>query len=202
MKRVLLVAATLVLGCSAGMGGPAEAPAGPALVQTDVSQLAAGEGSVHFEMHMLAGKGIDVLVSDRSLTGTELSVTRYTDASDHAIRGSAFNRIVDVNVDVNGAKGLLGGGALDVNVALVGDELQVRGAVSGQTTAFSMSPRELTGNVGRCMFQMARQGTQYVGTRGCGAQKDAVELTFPASFGAWSQSELGAALVILLTSGM
>jgi hypothetical protein len=201
MKRALLIFAALMLGCSAGSGQPA-VPAGPAPILTDVSKLSAGEKSEHFSLRMLAGKGIDVLVGARDLTSTELSVTRYTDADDHSIRGTAFDRTVDINITADGAKGLLGPGPLDIKVALVGDELQIHGSVAGETSALSFNPREITGNVGRCMFQMARRGAEYTGARGCGRSKEEAQIIFPASFGAWSVPEMGAALAILLTSGM
>jgi hypothetical protein len=202
MKRAFLVTTALMMGCSTEVGAPAQAPNGPAPMQTDVTQLATAAGSSHFSLRMGGGNDLDVLVSDRSLTGIGLSLTRYTDASDHAIRGSAFKRTVDLDLTADGAKGLLGGGPMDVKVELVGDELRVNGLVSGQTSAFSVTPREITGNVGRCMFQMARQGGEYFGTRGCGTGKASAYLSFPAAFGAWSLSELGAALAILFTSGM
>jgi hypothetical protein len=190
----------LTAGCATG-AEPAAAPLGNVPPTTDVAAISAGPGSSHFIIRMPGEPNIEVLVEDRSITGPGFSLTRYDDASDHAIRGDAVRLKVNVDVTADGANGLYGGGPFDVKVAMVGDELQVHGVVSGKPTLFAINPRAMSGNVGRCAFQMVRQDLQYVGTRGCGRGHSSAELVFPASFGRWSLPQLGAALALLLSSG-
>jgi hypothetical protein len=202
MTRVTMIVAALVLaaGCSAG-AGPAASPGPDVPAQTDVSQIAAGPASANFVLRIPGGRNVDLLVGDRSITGPSFSLTRYQDSSDHAIRGDAFSFKVNLDVTAEGARGLFGAGPFDVKVAMVGDEIQVNGSVSGKTSMFAINPRTLLGNVGRCNYQMARRGLEYVGTRGCGSGASISSVVFPASFGKWSLPELGSALAILLSSG-
>jgi hypothetical protein len=201
MTRVTIMTAALLVGCSAGTE-PAAAPAANVPPTTDVTALAAGAGSKNFTIRVPGGgSDLDVLVGDRSITGPGFTLTRYNDASDHAMRGDAFKQKVNVDVTADGAQGICGGGPFDVKVALVGDELQVHGTVSGKPAIFAISPRALNGNVGRCSFEMVRKGLEYVGSRGCGRGRSGASVTFPASFGQWSLPELGSALAILLGSG-
>jgi hypothetical protein len=200
MTRVAMIVAAFVVACAgcAGSDGP-PLPPGPPL--TDVVRFSQGSDPVHFILRMPGGRDVNVLVGPRSITGPGFTLTRYTDASDHAIRGTAFDQPADLEVTAEGAKGLFGNGPFDVKVAVVGEEIQVHGTVSGKPAMFALNPRILTGNVGRCMFQMARQGPQYFGTRGCGSGAEGSSMSFPASFGAWSLSEMGPVLAILLSSG-
>src|ERR1700727_3056354 len=92
MTRVGIIAGALLLGCAGceGVGGPAAAPSnGPP--QTDVTPYSAGATSAHFILRANGGQSVDMLVGPRSITGPTFTLTRYTDASDHAIRGNAFN---------------------------------------------------------------------------------------------------------------
>ncbi len=202
MRRSRMIGVAFLAGCLAGCAGAEPAgPAHPVPSQTDVSQLAAGDDSTNFVLRIPGSRNVDVLVGDRSITGPNFTLTRYTDGSDHAMRGDAFKLMVNVDVTSEGAQGLFGGGPFDVKVAMVGDELQVHGSVSGKPSMFAISPRGLNGNVGRCNYQMVRQGPEYVGTRGCGSGATSSSVVFPASFGKWSLPELGSALAILLSSG-
>lgn len=200
MTRVTIMTAALLVGCSAGTE-PAAAPLANVPPTTDVAALAAGVASKNFVIRAPGGNEVDVLVGDRSITGPGFTLTRYNDASDHAMRGDAFKQKVNVDVTADGAQGICGGGPFDVKVALVGDELQVHGSVSGKPAMFAINPRALKGNVGRCSFEMVRQGLEYVGARGCGRGRSSASLVFPASFGQWSLPELGSALAILLGAG-
>jgi hypothetical protein len=200
MMRVGMIAAVLLAGCE-GVGEPAAVPPGGLVLQSDVAPFSAGPGSDHFILRLPSGKSVSVVVGAKSITGPNFTLTRYADASDHAIRGNVFNQPVDVDVTADGAHGLVGNGVFDIKVARMNDVLQIHGTVSGKPSNFALDGRSLNGNVGQCMFQMARQGAEYSGTRGCRASADAASLGIPASFGLWSLPELGTALSILLSSG-
>lgn len=193
-----MVAAVFAAGC-ADEAGPAQAPVnGPPL--TDMSAVSSGPGTVHFVLR-IPGSSVDVKVDARSITGPEFNLTRYSDASDHAIRGDAVHMAVNLDVKPEGVSGLFGGAPFDVKTVVTGEQMQVTGTVGGRPSAFAIDPRGVTGNVGRCMIQMARHGAEYVGTRGCGRGSGPASMAVPASFGAWSANEIGAALAILLSAG-
>jgi hypothetical protein len=203
--RVAVLAAilTLVTGCAegAGSGPPAASPPGSRLLLGDMTQMSSEDAANHFVLRMPGGHDVSVLVGDRAITGPTINVTRYDEASDHAIRGNAFGLVVNVDVTAEGASGLYGGGPLDVKVGLVGNAMNVRGLVQGRPSDFTLSPQELRGNVGACGFEMVRQGAEYVGTRGCRRGVQSASLSVPAAFSRWTMPEMATALAILLSSG-
>lgn len=194
MDSRLLAAAALAIaaGCSAGAG--ARAPGGDA--------PAPDEAANHFILRLPGGRGVNVLVGERSITGPGVSLTRYDDGSDHAIRGEAFLRTINVDVTADGVKGLDDGQPFNLTVKMEGDALVVRGIIRGQITDYALAPGGLKGGVGSCMFVMKRAGAEYLGTRGCGTGMQIASMGFPASFGKWSMPEMAAALTVLLSSGL
>jgi hypothetical protein len=203
--RVAMLAAilTLAAGCveGAGSGEPAAWAPGSSLPLGELAQMSAEDATNHFMLRMTGGRNVSVLVSERSITGPMIRVTRYEEASDHAMRGEAFGLPVNVDVTAEGASGLYGGGPFDVKVGRVGDTMNVRGMVHGRSSDFSLSPQRLRGNVGECGFEMIRRGSDYVGSRGCRQGVQNASLSFPAAFGRWSMPEMATALAILLSAG-
>jgi hypothetical protein len=51
------------------------------------------------------------------------------------------------------------------------------------------------------MFQMARRGPEFTGSRGCANGNSMATMNVPAAFGRWNMAEMAAALTILLSSG-
>ena len=116
IARFGLVMATVLVAaaCSSGAGAPAKSASsgGP---RADAAG-ASSEALHHFILRLPGGRGVDVLVGDRSITGPGVSLTRYTDPSDHAIRGQAFMRAINVDVTPDGAKGLDDARPFDIHV--------------------------------------------------------------------------------------
>jgi hypothetical protein len=197
--RTLVLVATLALlaGCATETEGGAAAPA----VGSDLTDASGGDALTHFILRFPGGQeDVIVLVNDTGVTGPRVQLSRYVEASDHAIRGTAFRSPVDIQVTAEGVKGVYGGGIFDIKITLAGDALEVHGTVSGQPTAFQLGPHGLLGHVGRCMYQLQRVGNEFSGTRGCGAGVGTATMSFPAAFGKWSIAEMAATLSILLSA--
>jgi hypothetical protein len=200
MKRVMMLGILLIAAAGCAEGGP-KAPAAPMPVITDVSQIAAGPGTNHFTLSLSAGRGVDALVTDNAITAPGVALSRYADASDHAIRGDAFGRVLNIDTTASGAKGVYGGGPMNIEAKLEGPEIHVTGTVAGKITDFKIGPAGINGAVGHCMFQMSRNGNLYNGTRGCRSGSEPANLKLPDSFKTWSVAELSAAMVVLLSAG-
>lgn len=193
-RFVTAAALSVMAGCSAGPGAPAGGASADA--------AAANDAANHFTLRHPGGRGVDVLVGERSITGPSVSLTRYTDPTDHAIRGQAFTRSINVDVTADGVKGLDDGQPFNLTVKLEGGTLVVRGLIRGQITDYVLGPAGLRGSVGSCMYVMKREGAGYVGTRGCNTGAQIASMSFPASFGKWSTQEMAAALTVLLSAGL
>lgn len=190
----------MVLAMVTGCAPSAAAPAGAGAPAADAAPRHDDEALTHFMLRSPGGRDTNVLVGDRSVTGPHVSITRYTDASDHSIRGDAFGRPVNLEVTADGAKGVYAGMPFDIHVKLSGDDLIIRGLVAGHPSELDFGPRGLKGNVGLCMYEMERKGMEFVGTRGCGVGGQVTSMSFPSSFGKWSLPEMAAVFAVLLSS--
>jgi hypothetical protein len=209
MRNLMLgTALALLAGCAtaadAGDNGAVTPGASGAsgLIGADLTGMSPEDALTHFMLRVPNGEEVSVLVADRAITGPRIQLSRYVDASDHAIRGEAFRKPVNIEVTAAGVSGVYGGGQFDIKIALAGEDITVQGTVGGQPTAFKLGPAGLLGHVGRCMYQMQRQGAEFAGTRGCGRGMSYASLSFPSSFGKWSMAEMAAALSILLSGGV
>lgn len=119
---------------------------------------------------------------------------------DEGLRGRAFGRPVNLSFQDGRVGGIYGGGPVDLRVKEDGDTLQARGTFGGKLTNFRISPKGLTGDVGRCSYQLSatQQQDRYQGWRSCGyGLENPVTLSIPPSI-AGDDERLMAVLAVVL----
>lgn len=171
--------------------GPAPGPAVPAGPQVPAGHFVhRGGGSSQF----------DALVNGNDITGPTVSLTRYLEGSDRAIRGQVFGLAVDVEVRGNKANGLVGSTPLDITTTHVEDKLHVEGVIRGAPSDFDLSPQALDGKIGNCTYHLKQTGKpSYMGSRGCGGGAT-VEVEVPEALRAWNDAELAVSMGLMLSS--
>jgi hypothetical protein len=134
-------------------------------------------------------------VSEDGLSSPQLQLG----LSDDAIRGRAFGLPVNITLDDKKVGGIYGRGTVNLELKEEGDTLEARGTFGGNLTNFKVSPKALTGTVGRCSYQLtAAEGDRYRGQRSCGyGLENPVVLSIPPSL-AESDARLAASLAIVL----
>ena len=192
MNRRLLSLAALSLLTACEAGAP---PAGGATPADD--KMADKKG--HFVLRAPGAGVVEVLIEDNNITGPEVSVTRYTTAADHALRGTAFGSPVDVAIVDKKATGLLGTGPLDLSTERREGKIHVSGLIGGATSDFEINMKLLKGKIGQCVYDLNWTGKAYQGTRACGNSAEPVNVSVPTTLGTWSDPELGACLGLLMS---
>jgi hypothetical protein len=201
MNKLLLSLAALpfLAACEAGTppaGGATPAGAPPA---TDYKAEAGKAGAPgHFVLRAPGVNVVEVLIADGNVTGPDVSVTRYTTATDHSLRGTAFGSPVDVAIADHKANGILGTGPLELNTERREGKIHISGLVGGTTTDFDVNMKVLKGKIGQCVYDLNWNGKAYEGTRGCGRSAEPVTVSVPTTLGKWTDPELGACLGMLM----
>lgn len=196
MNKLLLsfVALTSLTACEAGTP-----PAGSAAPGSPVTATALKNGGPgHFILSVPGANAVEVLIEGDNITGSQVSVTRYHTGSEHAIRGRAFDRPVDVAIEEKTAKGIVGTGPLELTTERRDGKIHISGLISGGTADFEFNMKLFKGKIGQCLYDMTWTGKAYEGTRGCGQSAEPVGLALPTSLGKWSDPELGVCLGILM----
>jgi hypothetical protein len=186
-----LAALSLLTACEAGTppaGGTTPAGAAPA----DAGKTG------HFVLRAPGGNVVEVLIENDNVTGPEVSVTRYTTAADHSIRGTAFGSPIDVAISDKKASGILGTGPLDIITEHREGKVHITGLVGGSTSDFEVNMKVLKGKIGQCLYDLNWTGKSYEGTRGCGSSAEPVSVSVPTTLGKWSDAELGVTLGMLM----
>ncbi len=153
----------------------------------------------HFSLHTQDGGALSVLVTPTAASGSDVSFARYTETDGEFVRGSAFGKPIYLTLEPDRAVGVLGAQAFDLKVLAEGDRLHFTGVVGGKSSDFWFGPREITGKVGLCGYELHRVADAYQGSSGCSASMRITSVEVPASLLRWSPPELGAALGIFLS---
>ncbi|MFP2912877.1 hypothetical protein ACLESD_49305 [Pyxidicoccus sp. 3LFB2] len=134
-------------------------------------------------------------VTENGLSSPQLQLGLGEDA----LRGRAFGLPVNITLDDHRIGGIYGRGPVSLKVTEQGDTLEARGTFGGQLTNFKVSPKALTGTVGRCSYQLAAsQEDRYQGWRSCGyGLETPVTLSIPPAI-AGDDEQLVATLSIVL----
>ena len=196
MNKLILSLAALSLFTACEAGAPPAGGATPAAGELTDAQKADKTG--HFVLRAPGASVVEVLIKDDNITGPEVSVTRYTTAADHAIRGTAFGSPVDVAVTDKKATGILGTGPLDIITEHREGKVHISGLVGGTTSDFEVNMKVLKGKIGECLYDLNWTGNSYEGTRGCGNSAEPVSVSVPTTLGKWSDAELGVTLGMLM----
>ncbi len=133
--------------------------------------------------------------SEDGLTSPQLQLG----LTDDAVRGRAFGLPVNISLGDKKVGGIYGRGPVDLTLKEENDTLEARGTFGGNLTHFKVSPKALTGTVGRCSYQLtATEGARYQGYRSCGRGLETpVSLSIPPAI-ASDDERLIAALSIVL----
>jgi hypothetical protein len=134
-------------------------------------------------------------VSEDGLSSPQLQLG----LSDDAIRGRAFGLPVNITLGEGKVGGIYGRGPVNLSLKEEDGALEARGTFGGNLTHFKVSPKALTGTVGRCSYELtAAEGDRYRGYRSCGyGLENPVVLSIPPSV-ASDDARLAATLAIVL----
>ena len=201
MNKLLLsfAALSLLAACEAGAPPAGSAtPAGAAPAGAAEAAKAPGDTKGHFILRGLGAHVIEVLIDNDNITGPNVIVTRYQTATDHALRGKAFGKAVDVAIDGKKATGIFGSGPMDLASSRGEGKIHISGLVNGAMTDFDVNMKILKGRIGQCVYDLNWNGKAYEGTRGCGENAEPVTVYVPTTLGKWSDAELGACLGVLM----
>jgi hypothetical protein len=148
-------------------------------------------------LHAEHGTTVTARVEGSDITGPDVKLGRYREPEGGAMRGVAFGKPVSLTVDPGRVTGIVGMTPLDVAVAREGRTLRLTGLVRGVLSDFRIDPLAARGNLGRCAYELVRDGTGYAGRRSCGAGTERVRLRVPDALASWQDSERAAALAVV-----
>jgi hypothetical protein len=142
--------------------------------------------------------GVEARVDASSIVGPDVSLGRYREPEGGAMRGKAFGRPVSLELGATKVTGIVGTQPFDVSVTREGRALHLTGLVRGVPSDFRIDPLAVHGTLGRCSYELVREGTGYVGRRSCGGGTERVSLRVPDALACWLDVERAAALAVVL----
>jgi hypothetical protein len=147
-----------------------------------------------------AGLHSDAKVTHDAILGPTMNLAR----SGGQLLGTAQqNRPVNVTLDAERqrANGVVGERPMQLVIEQRADGVtHGRGMIGGFLSDFEASPREISGRIARCSYQLSYdpQHGQYQGTQACGANLKPVQLQIPAVMQAWPALDRYSTLGIFL----
>jgi len=141
------------------------------------------------------------LTSENDLTGAAVSLHREPggesgNPNETDFQGSVYDRAVSITVHPDRASGI------PVDLHLADDAppgvTQVRGLVGGQLTDLEFGKNHLSGNIGRCGYQLVGNGYAYDGFRSCGLGRARVRIEIGSRIAPWKPLEKATVLALLL----
>ncbi|WP_394845411.1 hypothetical protein LZC95_51320 [Pendulispora brunnea] len=164
-------------GCSSSSPPPAKGP------EPAAAHLVLWTGGTH---------AFTASVEDDNIIGSRISLHRASIASPASMefsegpgfQGSAYDIPVNVSFDGASARGIFGGGPLNLDV-IEGPAgvMRIQGIVGNAQTSFEVGANHLSGYVGRCTYDLKRTTApfRYEGIRSCGrgSHRARVEITKP-----------------------
>lgn len=154
-----------------------------------------------FSLTSTGGAVVMARVEASDVIGSDVSLARYDEGRGSAIRGNAAGRLVNVEAGGGRVTGLVSGGPMELSVARRDDALLVSGLVRGRISAFRIDTLAARGTLGRCSYELMRDGFEYEGRRSCGGPSERVLLRIPEALERWSDTDRAAVLAILLDRG-
>jgi len=197
MRQVLIPLCLLILplGCAAERAAENEPRTYPAAFKNDDFR-----DYNRFVVYSAGSEIVGARVDKGGVLGFNVNLGRYTDPGDHALRGFVYGSLINARVAQDGVHGLAASLPLEIEVKPVEDAVRARGLVYGRDVDLLVGPRVVGGKLGRCSFNLVRQGPVYAGRRRCNGRDDPefVELSIPRGFRTWSPVERATALSLLL----
>jgi hypothetical protein len=194
MTRTVLAAAVMALGTGCG-GAYVEAP------PWQLADDAPVDTRSTFALRTDGGDALVLRVTATRVTGADVSLEQFCEEGGTAIRGRAFGRPVNVDVNEDRVTGLAGGHPIDLEVSVHGPGLHLEGTVAGAPARFAIGPHAAQGTLGRCSYELARAGSGYEGRRSCGGPSAHTWLRLPTALDGWGDDARATVLALLLSGG-
>lgn len=142
------------------------------------------------------GEAISATLTGDSVASPDLQFYRGPDA----VRGRAFGRPVNLNIKGDEVSGTVGDGPTRLQLnSQPGGGLEAVGMFGGNLSRFKVTPKEISGTVGACSYQLQFTGTRYEGSRAChGRIESPVFLELPATLAEGGDAQAVATLGLIL----
>jgi len=200
--RIIALAACALFGLSCAStdnaGPPAAAPP-----SADTAGVRLRQGLL---VSIVPGHTVTAEVTDENdLLGSTVSLHREPggesgDPREVELQGSVFDRPVSITIRADEATGIVN--ALPVNLHLVSDAppgvTRVRGLIAGQMSDFEFGANHLSGNVGRCGYELRGNEQHFEGYRSCGRGRGAVRVEIGTRIAPWTPMEKASVLALTL----
>ncbi len=147
MKRAVIASVMAgLIGCAAGRSGSG-----------------AGSAEDTFVVQLGGGGVLEAKLTQSELLGPDVQVK----VSSSGLRGTAFNRPVDVSWKGDELTGLIGRAPVQLSVKREGEQIVAHGLYGGRLSNFRVSRQGMEGTIGSCGYSLKGSGTEYQGFRGC-----------------------------------
>jgi len=141
------------------------------------------------------GRVLTVKVQGNTLAGPDVQASW----SGTELRGSAFDKPLDLKVNGDRIEGLIGGRQVNLRVGKSPEGLRLQGTFGGQLSDLTIGPSKIDGHLGRCGYTLVPQASVYRGTRKCGLMINAgVSVQIPAQIAQAEPLRLAADMAVLL----
>ena len=144
------------------------------------------------------GRVLPVKVAGDTLTGPVVQARWSGDS----LRGTAFDRPLDLRVHGDRIDGLIAGRPVNLHVTQSGTGLRLQGLYAGRPSDITIGPTHVDGHIGMCGYSLNTTGEIYRGSRQCGrAINGLVSLEIPRQIASAPAMRMAADLAVLLGNG-
>jgi len=146
------------------------------------------------------GRETTALITKDGAQGPQIDVGRYDNGS--TIRGTVLGQPFQLSVDEakGAATGQWGPGPISVNLAEEENQLKVTGLIAGRPSTYTASRERITGTIGQCAYDLARQGDAYVGSRSCAGGISPVTVRFPTTILEWKPINIAILMALVMST--
>ncbi|SEU36054.1 hypothetical protein SAMN05443639_121100 [Stigmatella erecta] len=119
--------------------------------------------------------------------------------SPSAIRGRAYDRVVNLAISEEEVTGIVGSLPVRMRLERQGSEATLRGTFAGRYIQLAWGPEKLTGTLGRCGYDLRFVNGAYAGERACGGLIETpVSLEIPEALAREGDLQVASALALVL----
>jgi hypothetical protein len=119
--------------------------------------------------------------------------------SPNAIRGRAYDRVVNLAISDEQVTGIVGSLPVRMHLERQGAETTIRGTFAGRYIQLAWGPERLTGTLGRCGYDLRFANGAYAGERACGGLIETpVSLEIPEALAREGDLQVASALALVL----
>jgi hypothetical protein len=142
------------------------------------------------------GEALTATVKGNNIESPNLQLYSSSDA----VRGRAFGRVVNLDLNTDKVSGIVGGQPTDLKLTpQSGGGLKAVGMLGGSLSNFKVTPKEISGTVGRCSYELRFTGNRYDGWRSCnGRIENPVSLELPETLAQGNNAQVAATLGLIL----